>query len=78
MIRDVGARLWFLPAYSADLNPTEQAFAKIKHWMRIAQKRIIEDTWRHIGQLVSTIEPRKCENYFAQTQATFQSKREAL
>lgn len=65
MIRDVGARLWFLPAYSPDLNPIEQAFAKIKHWMRIAQKRTIEDTWRHIGHLVSTIEPSECENYFA-------------
>ena len=65
MIRDVGARLWFLPAYSPDLNPIEQAFARIKHWMRIAQKRTIEDTWRHIGQLVSTIEPSECENYFA-------------
>lgn len=43
----------------------EQAFAKIKHWMRQAQKRTIEETWRHIGCLVSTIEPGECENYFA-------------
>ena len=49
MIRAAGARLWFLPPYSPDLNPIEQAFAKIKHWMRIAQKRTVEDTWRHIG-----------------------------
>jgi putative transposase len=42
MIRAVGARLWFLPAYSPDLNPIEQAFAKIKHWMRQAQKCTIE------------------------------------
>jgi putative transposase len=41
-IRGVGARLWFLPAYSPDLNPIEQAFSKIKHWMRQAQKRIVE------------------------------------
>ena len=39
MIRTVGARLWYLPPYSPDLNPIEQAFAKIKHWMRAAQKR---------------------------------------
>ena len=43
MIRAVGARLWYLPPYSPDLNPIEQAFAKIKHWMRCAQKRTIED-----------------------------------
>ncbi len=36
-IRAAGARLWFLPKYSPDLNPIEQAFAKIKHWMRQAQ-----------------------------------------
>ena len=64
LIHDAGARLWFLPAYSPDLNPIEQAFAKIKHWMRQAQKRTIEDTWRHIGHLVSTINPCECENYF--------------
>ena len=63
MIMAAGARLWFLPPYSPDLNPIEQAFAKIKHWMRIAQKRTVEDTWRHIGHLVSTIEPSECANY---------------
>ena len=35
-IRAAGARLWFLPKYSPDLNPIEQAFAQIKHWMRLA------------------------------------------
>lgn len=63
-IKAAGARLWFLPPYSPDLNPIEQTFAKIKHWMRMAQKRSIEDTWRHIGNLVSTIQPRECNNYF--------------
>ena len=52
MIRAAGARLWYLPPYSPDLNPIEQAFAKIKHWMRLAQKRTVEDAWRHIGTLV--------------------------
>ena len=63
-IRAAGARLWYLPPYSPDLNPIEQAFAKIKHWMRQAQKRTIEDTWRHIGRLAETIQPAECENYF--------------
>ncbi|MBB4105532.1 transposase [Rhizobium borbori] len=63
MIKAAGARLWFLPPYSPDLNPIEQAFSKIKHWMRNAQKRTIEDTWRHIGRLVETIQPAECENY---------------
>jgi hypothetical protein len=43
MIQAAGARLWYLPPYSPDLNPIEQAFAKIKHWMRTAQMRTIQD-----------------------------------
>ncbi|MCA8907454.1 MAG: transposase, partial [Rhodospirillaceae bacterium] len=64
LIRAAGARLWYLPPYSPDLNPIEQAFAKIKHWMRAAQKRTVEQTWRHIGQLVPTIGPDECDAYF--------------
>ena len=65
MIRAAGARLWYLPPYSPDLNPIEQAFAKIKHWMRTAQTRTVADTWRHVGSLVQSIEPGECNNYFA-------------
>lgn len=64
-IRQAGARLWFLPKYSPDLNPIEQAFAKIKHWMRLAQRRSIDDTWQHLGRLIGTIKPLECANYFA-------------
>jgi transposase len=64
IIRAAGARLWYLPPYSPDLNPIEQAFAKIKHWMRAAQKRTVDEVWRHIGGLVSTIQARECSNYF--------------
>jgi transposase len=64
MIKAAGARLWYLPPYSPDLNPIEQTFSKIKHWMRTAQKRTVEDTWRQIGHLVTTIRPDECSNYF--------------
>ena len=63
VIKAAGARLWFLPPYSPDLNPIEQTFAKIKHWMRVAQKRTTDETWRHIGALVQTIQPSECSNY---------------
>ena len=63
-IRSVDARLWFLPPYSPDLNPIEQSFAKIKHWMRMAQKRTVEQTWRQVGRLVPTITANECANYF--------------
>jgi len=64
-LRAAGVRLWFLPPYSPDLNPIEQTFAKIKHRMRAAQKRTLDETWRHIGALVATIKPDECANYFA-------------
>ena len=64
-IRAAGARLWFLLPYSPDLNPIEQAFAKIKHWMRMAQKRNIKDTWRHLGDITRTFSQSECQNYLA-------------
>lgn len=63
IIKAAGARLWFLPPYSPDLNPIEQTFAKIKHWMRMAQKRTIEEAWRYVGKLVGDISPAECANY---------------
>ncbi len=63
IIKHAGARLWFLPPYSPDLNPIEQTFSQIKHWMRKAQKRTIEDTWKYLGRLIETITPHHCENY---------------
>ncbi|MBB3545512.1 hypothetical protein FHT76_008340 [Rhizobium sp. BK176] len=76
-IRAVGARLWFLPKYSPDLNPIEQAFAKIKHWMRQAQKRTIEETWRHLGLLADTIKPENAPT-ISQMPAMLPSKHETL
>jgi transposase len=64
IIQGAGARLWHLPSYSPVLNPIDQAFAKIKHWMRLAQKRTIGDTWGYIGELVTTIQPHECSNHF--------------
>lgn len=65
MIQKAGARLWFLPPYSPDLNPIEQAFSKLKHLMRKAQQRSQERTWQCIGQLLSQFLPQECANYLA-------------
>jgi transposase len=63
-LRNAGAKLWFLPKYSPDLNPIEQAFAKIKHWMRLAQRRSRDDIWHELGALLDTFKPDECANYF--------------
>lgn len=63
-IRQAGAKLFFLPPYSPDLNPIEQVFAKLKTLLRKAEPRSVEDTWRRIGSLCYVFEPRECANYF--------------
>ena len=63
LIRAAGAKLFFLPPYSPDLNPIEQVFAKLKTLLRKADPRTIEATWRHIGSLLDSFTPQECANY---------------
>ena len=62
-IRAAGAKLFFLPPYSPDLNPIEQVFAKLKTLLRKADERTIEATWRRIGSLLDCFTPAECANY---------------
>ena len=64
-IRAAGARLLFLPAYSPDLNPIEQVFAKLKHLLRKAAERTLEATWKRIGTLLDCFSPNECQAYLA-------------
>jgi transposase len=63
LIRAAGAKLFFLPPYSPDLNPIEQVFAKLKTLLRKADERTIEATWRRIGSLLDCFTPAECANY---------------
>jgi len=63
-IRAAGAKLFFLPPYSPDLNPIEQVFAKLKALLRKAAERTVEATWKRIGALLQTFTPQECANYF--------------
>jgi len=62
-IRAVGAKLFFLPPYSPDLNPIEQVFAKLKLMLRKAGERTTEAVWRRIGSLLDAFPPQECANY---------------
>ena len=64
-IRAAGARLFFLPPYSPDLNPIEQVFAKLKHLLRKAAERTLEATWKRIGVLLDCFSPNECQTYLA-------------
>ena len=61
-IRSAGARLFFLPKYSPDLNPIEQVFAKLKHLLRNAASRTLESLVAAIGELLGTFTPQECAN----------------
>jgi transposase len=62
-IRAAGAKLFFLPPYSPDLNPIEQVFAKLKTLLRKAAERSVDATWRRIGSLLPGFTPQECANY---------------
>ena len=64
-IRSIGAKLFFLPKYSPDLNPIEQVFAKLKHLLRKAAARSFDAVTTAIGQLLDSFTPQECANYFA-------------
>jgi transposase len=64
-IEAAGAELRYLPPYSPDLNPIEQAFSKLKAHLRKAQERSIDALWRRIGTLLDLFQPVECANFFA-------------
>ena len=64
LIRSAGAKLFFLPRYSPDLNPIEQVFAKIKHLLRDAAARTQLGVSNAIAAILDTFTAEQCANYF--------------
>lgn len=63
-IEAAGARLSFLPPYSPEFNPIENAFAKLKAHLRKVAARTIEDLWNAIADALPHFTPQECANYF--------------
>jgi transposase len=63
-VEGAGCRLLFLPPYSPDLNPIENAFSKLKRLLRSAAERTVEGLWAAIGRLLDRFSPAECRNYF--------------
>jgi len=63
-IEAMGAELEYLPAYSPDLNPIEQAFSKLKAALRKGAARKVNALLKLIGKLVKSFAPEECANYF--------------
>ncbi len=64
-VEAAGATLLFLPPYSPDFNPIENAFAKLKTLLRKAAARTVDQLWRVIGESLDAFTPNECANYFA-------------
>ena len=58
-----GAKLLYLPPYSPDLNPIEQAIAKLKALLRKAAERSIDTLWNRIGTCLDAFTPEECTAY---------------
>src|SRR5262249_38187064 len=63
-IEAVGARVVFLPPYSPDFNPIENAFAKLKRLVCSAKKRTVDELWSFLGQAINAFARSECLNYF--------------
>jgi transposase len=63
-IEAAGAELRYLPPYSPDLNPIEQAFSKLKAQLRKHAERSIESLWSRIGTLLGQFTSTDCQNFF--------------
>jgi len=64
-IEAVSANLLYLPPYSPEFNPIENAFAKLKALLRKQVARTVEALWSAIGRLIDLITPTECVNMFA-------------
>jgi transposase len=64
VIQATGATLLYLPPYSPDFNPIEKLFSKLKALLRKAAKRTVDALWTEIGNLLNTLTPRECSNFF--------------
>ena len=63
-IKSAGAKLFFLPKYSPDLNPIEQVFAKLKQLLRKEAARTVDTICACVGRLLRSYTPQECANYF--------------
>ena len=64
LIRAVGAEVVYLPPYSPDLNPIENAFSKIKQTLRSLGLRVMTELWAAIQPVLDRITPSDATGFF--------------
>jgi transposase len=64
LIEDRGCELLYLPPYSPDLNPIEQAFSKIKGLLRVIGARTSEALMEAMGEALEAVGARDAQGFF--------------
>ena len=64
-LQRVGADVLYLPPYSPDFNPIEQAFSKPKRLLRSAGARTVDALWHACGDLLTKFTADEFQNYLA-------------
>ena len=64
LIEERGCELLYLPPYSPDLNPIDQAFAKLKTLLRRAGARTREALIEAMGRALDTVTARDARGFF--------------
>jgi transposase len=64
LIEGRGCELLYLPPYSPDFNPIEEAFAKIKAVLRKVEARTREALVEAIGTAISTVSAQDAQGFF--------------
>jgi transposase len=65
LIEARGAQLLYLPSYSPDFNPIEQAWSKVKPVLRSAKARTMEELEQAIAEALAAITPQNASAWFA-------------
>ena len=60
-----GCQLLFLPAYSPDLSPIEEAFSKLKAFLRRVKARTKHDLYQALSHALDLITPQEARNWFS-------------
>jgi len=64
LIEDADADLWYLPAYSPDLNPIEKLWSKVKAWLRRVMAQTLDGLTTAIADALRAVDPAECAAYF--------------
>lgn len=63
-IEAAGASLLYLPPYSPDFNPIENAFSRLEALLRAKAERTIDALWDSVGSIIDLFSTTECTNYF--------------